>query len=92
MHDEREMEALKAAAACGGEAAKTLPRLGVWQAAGAAGPLPIRSSRIGHVLDALERGYQMLGREDPATWNDVLRYLVLELCCVDGWGRGAEVQ
>src|SRR5262249_39746505 len=41
------------------------------------GPLPITSSRMGHLLDALERAYQVLGLEAAAGGDEVFRQLVL---------------
>ena len=41
------------------------------------GPLPIISSRMGHLLDALEQGYRMLGFADAAGSDGVFRDLVL---------------
>jgi len=32
------------------------------------GPLPITSSKMGHLLDALERGYRVLGFEASRAW------------------------
>ena len=43
---------------------------------GAAGPLPITSSRMGCLLDALDRGYWVLGL-DEAAGDGVFRQLVL---------------
>ena len=36
------------------------------QAAGPSGPLPVTSSRMGHLLDALDRGYRVLGLDKAA--------------------------
>jgi hypothetical protein len=41
------------------------------------GPLPITSSRMGHLLDALDRAYRVLGLEDAAGGDEVFRHLVL---------------
>jgi hypothetical protein len=49
--------------------------LGLELAAG--GPLPITSSRMGCLLDALERGYRVLGLEAAAGGDEVFRHLVL---------------
>ena len=70
-HDEHELDALKAAA---GQriAAGQLER-----PAGPAGPLPITSSRMGHLLDALDRGYRVLGLQGAAGGDEVFRQLVL---------------
>jgi Transposase DDE domain len=43
----------------------------------AGGPLPITSSRMGHLLDALEHAYRVLGFEDAAGGDEVFRHLVL---------------
>ena len=53
-HDEAELEALKAAAQQRIAAGQLELDLGLEPAGG--GPLPITSSRMGHLLDALERG------------------------------------
>jgi hypothetical protein len=41
------------------------------------GPLPITSSRMSHPVDALERGYRVLGFEDAAGGDEVFWHLVL---------------
>lgn len=46
-------------------------------AAGASGPLPITSSRMGHLWDALCRAYRALGFEEAAGGDEVFRDLVL---------------
>ena len=61
-HDEAELEALKAAAQQRIAAGQLELGLGLEPAGG--GPLPINSSRIGYLLDALEQGYRVLGLED----------------------------
>ena len=43
----------------------------------AAAPLPITFSRMGHLLDALEPGYRVLGFEDAAGGDEVFAQLVL---------------
>jgi hypothetical protein len=43
----------------------------------AAGPLPITSSRMGCLLDALDRGYRVLGLDEAAGGDGVFRQLVL---------------
>jgi hypothetical protein len=45
--------------------------------AGSGGPLPITSSRMGHLLDALEHAYRVLGFEKAAGGDAVFRQLVL---------------
>ena len=62
-HDEAELEALKAAARQKIAAGQLELDLGL-QAAGPSGPLPVTSSRMGHLLDALDRGYRVLGLDD----------------------------
>jgi hypothetical protein len=44
---------------------------------GAAGPLPVTSSRMGCLLDALDRGYRVPGLDEAAGGDGVLRQLVL---------------
>ena len=75
-HDEQELEALKAAArqrlAAGqGELDLGLP------AGAAGGPLEIISSRMGHLLDALGRAYDVLGFGPATAGDEVFRQLVL---------------
>lgn len=74
-HDQRELEAVKATAQQWVAAAQLELVLGVEPAGG--GPLPITSSRMGHLADALKRAYQMLGLDDAADGDDVFRHLVL---------------
>jgi hypothetical protein len=74
-HDEAELEALKAAAQQRIAARQLELDLGLEPASG--GPLPITSSRMGHLLDALEHGYRLLGLEDTACGDEMLRHLVL---------------
>jgi hypothetical protein len=69
-HDEGELEALRAAA---GQLELDLRLDGP----GAGAPLPITSSRTGHLLDALDRGYQALGLDGAAGGDEVFRQLVL---------------
>jgi hypothetical protein len=75
-HDEAELEALKSAAGQRIAAGQLELDPGV-EAAGPSGPLPITSSRMGHLLDALERGYRALGLDEAAGNDDVFRHLVL---------------
>ncbi|TVZ01810.1 IS1634 family transposase [Trebonia kvetii] len=75
-HDDVELEALKAAAARRIAAGQLELDLGL-ETAGPAGPLPITSSRMGHLLDALDCGYRVLGLEDAAGGDEVFRQLVL---------------
>jgi len=51
--------------------------LGPGFGAGGGGPLPITSSRMGCLLDALGRGYDVLGLGRAAGGDEVLRDLVL---------------
>ena len=44
---------------------------------GPGGPLPITSSRMGHLADAVKRGYRVLGLEDAAGGDQVFRHLML---------------
>jgi Transposase DDE domain len=76
-HDEAELEALKAAARqrmAGGQGELSL---GLEPAAQAGGPLPITSSRMGHLADALEHAYRVLGLDEAAGGDEVFRQLVL---------------
>ena len=74
-HGEAELEALKAAAQQRIAAGQLELALGLEPADG--GPLPITSSRMGHLLDALKYAYRVLGIEDAAGGDDVFRHLVL---------------
>jgi len=74
-HDEAELEALKAAAQQRIAAGQLELDLGLEPAGG--GPLPITSSRMGHLVDSLERAYRVLGLEDAAGGDEVFRHLVL---------------
>ncbi len=75
-HDEAELEALKAAAQQRIAAGQLELGLGL-DGPGPAGPLPITSSRMSHLVDSLERAYRVLGLEDAAGGDDVFRHLVL---------------
>jgi hypothetical protein len=75
-HDEAELEALRAAAAQRIAAGQLELDLGL-DGPGAGGPLPITSSRMGHLLDALGRGYRALGLDGAAGGDEVFRQLVL---------------
>ncbi len=75
-HDDAELEALKAAAGQRIAAGQTELDLGLGDS-GAAGPLPITSSRMGCLLDALDRGYRVLGLDEAAGGDGVFRQLVL---------------
>ena len=74
-HDEAELEMLKAAGRQRIAAGQAELGLGLVPAGG--GPLPITSSRMGCLLDALERGYRVLGLDAAAGGDGVFRDLVL---------------
>ena len=74
-HDEAELEALKAAARQKIAAGQLELDLGL-QSAGPGGPLPVTASRTGHLLDALDRGYRVLGLDEAAGGDEVFRLLV----------------
>jgi hypothetical protein len=81
-HDDVGLELLKAAArqrlAAGqGELDLGLERTGPARRGAGGGPLPITSSRMGHLLDSLERAYRVLGFEDAADRDEVFLQLVL---------------
>lgn len=77
-HDDAELELLKAAArqrlAAGQGALDLGPGFG---GGGGGGPLPITSSRMGHLLDGLARGYEVLGFGRATGKDEVFRDLVL---------------
>ena len=75
-HDEAELEALKAAARDRLAAGRAELDLGLGSP-GRGGPLPITSSRMGHLVDAIERAYRVLGLEDAADGGEAFRHLVL---------------
>jgi hypothetical protein len=60
-HDDAELELLKAAARQQLAAGQGELDLGLEPAGQGRGPLPITASRMGCLLDALERAYQVLG-------------------------------
>ncbi|MFC6871325.1 IS1634 family transposase [Haloechinothrix salitolerans] len=80
-HDDAEVELLKAAARqrlAAGQGELELGLESAGQAGGrAGGPLPIRSSRMGHLWDALSRAYDALGFDAAAEGDEVFRGLVL---------------
>jgi hypothetical protein len=91
-HDERELEALKAAAAqrlAGGQqelelgavvepAVEDLAAIGPVVGVGSVGgPLPIVASRMGHLWDGLCRVYELLGFDQATGRDPVFRDLVL---------------
>ncbi|HUC25791.1 MAG TPA: IS1634 family transposase [Streptosporangiaceae bacterium] len=76
-HDDAELEMLKAAARQRLAAGQGVLELGPGFGTGAGGPLPITSSRMGVLLDALDRGYDVLGLARAAGGDEVFRQLVL---------------
>jgi hypothetical protein len=74
-HDEAGLETLKAAARQRLAAGQLELGLGLEPAGGS--PLPITSSRMGHLLDALEHAYRVLGFENAAGGDEIFRHLVL---------------
>jgi hypothetical protein len=72
-HDEAELEMLKAAAQQRIAAGQL--ELGVQHAGGR--PLPITSSKMSHLVEALEHAYRVLGFGDAAGGDEVFRHLVL---------------
>jgi hypothetical protein len=75
--DDAELELLKAVARQRLAAGQGVLDLGPGFGAGGGGPLPITSSRMGHLLDALERAYRVLGLDRAAGGDEVFRDLVL---------------
>jgi hypothetical protein len=75
-HDEAELEAFKAAARERMAAGQGELDLGLDPMA-PGGPLPITSSRMGHLADAPERGYRVLGFEQAVGGDEVFWQLVL---------------
>jgi hypothetical protein len=75
-HDDAELELLKAVARQRLAAGQGELDLGL-DAAAPGGPLPITASRMGCLLDALERAFRVLGFGDAAGGDDVFRLLVL---------------
>jgi hypothetical protein len=75
-HSEQELELLKAAARQRLAAGQGELDLGLDTGAGG-GPLPITSSRMGHLWDALARAYEVLGFEAATDGDEVFRALVL---------------
>jgi Transposase DDE domain len=82
-HDDAELELLKAAARqrlAAGQDELDLGLAGLGRRAAArvdAAPLPITSSRMGHLWDALSRAYEVLGFDRAAGADEVFRQLVL---------------
>jgi hypothetical protein len=78
-HDDAQVELLKAAARqrlAGGQDELDLG-LQPADAGGGGGPLPIMSSRMGHLWDALAHAYTVVGLEEAAGGDEVFRDLVL---------------
>jgi hypothetical protein len=75
-HDDAELELLKAAARQRLAAGQGELDLGL-EAAAAGGPLPVTSSRMGCLLDALSHAYDVLGFDAAARGDEVFRGLVL---------------
>jgi hypothetical protein len=76
-HDDDELELLKAVARQRLAAGQGVLGLGPGFGGGEGGPLPITSSRMGHLLDALARGYDVLGFGQAAGGDEVFGQLVL---------------
>src|SRR5690606_18350275 len=76
-HTEAELELLKAAARQRLAARQGELDLGLDVGAEGAGPLPITSSRMGHLWDALARAYEVLGFDAATGGDEVFRALVL---------------
>jgi hypothetical protein len=78
-HDDAELELLKAAARQRLAAGQGELELGLAPAGstGGGGALPITSSRMQHLWDALAHGYEVLGFEQAAGGDEVFRQLVL---------------
>ncbi len=81
-HDDAEVELLKAAArqrlsAGQGELDLGLERTEPARRGAGGGPLPITSTRMGHLADALGHAYRVLGLEDAAGGDEVFAQLVL---------------
>jgi hypothetical protein len=81
-HDDAELELLKAAARQRMAAGQGVLDLGL-EATGpgrrgrGGGPLPITSTRMGHLVDSLEHAYRVLGFEDAAAGDKVFGQLVI---------------
>src|SRR2546430_8311871 len=78
-HDDAELELLKAAARQRLAAGQGELDLGLAQtrSTGGGSALPITSSRMQHLWDALAHGYEVLGFEQAAGGDEVFRQLVL---------------
>jgi hypothetical protein len=76
-HSNAEVELLKAAARQRLAAGQGELDLGLQPDADGGGPLPITSSRMEHLWDALNRAYAVLGLQEAAGGDEVFRDLVL---------------
>jgi hypothetical protein len=76
-HDDVELELLKAVARQRLAAGQGVLDLGPGFGGGGGGPLPIRSSRMGCLLDALSGAYEVLGFGRACGGDEVFRDLVL---------------
>jgi hypothetical protein len=76
-HDDAELAALRAAARRRLAAGQDELDLGLDDSPQAGGPLEITSSRMGHLWDALCRGFDDLGFEQATGGDEVFRQLVL---------------
>jgi hypothetical protein len=76
-HDDAQLELLKAAAKQRLAAGQEELDLGLDAGADRGGPLPITSSRMGHLWDALSRAYEVLGFDAATGADEVFRALVL---------------
>ena len=76
-HDDGELELLKAVARQRLAAGQGVLGFGPGLGGGEGGPLPITSSRMGHLLGALARGYDVLGFGRATGGDEVFRQLVL---------------
>jgi hypothetical protein len=76
-HDDAGLETLKAAARQRMAAGQGELDLGVRSGQAGGGPLPITSSRMGCLADALEHAYRVLGFDGAAGGDEVFRQLML---------------
>jgi hypothetical protein len=76
-HSDVQVEVLKAAARQRLAAGQGELELGLQPAGAGGGPLPIMSSLMGHLLEALEHAYRVLGFEEAAGGDEVFRQVVL---------------
>jgi hypothetical protein len=76
-HDDAELAVLQAAARQRMAAGQGELDLGLERAVPAGEPLPITSSRMGHLWDALAHGYRVLGFDRATGGDEVFRQLVL---------------